>query len=201
MPNTESQSQPIVQRAPAMLIYTGDDVLMAISTSGLSKHCYAYDFGALPIPKASAQMLWYEVDQTSARFLGALQCQPLAAGLLGYSESTKSNPSTLSSLGVRSFPQNLRPETAIYEFAEKVSNLGFVRAVSWNSEDESVHVWTFIDRRDKDLRRQIYTIEFELMTKFDDLKFDFNVVSLSTLGEGPFAPSDSRGQLVFYRRA
>ena len=37
------------------------------------------------------------------------------------------------------------------------------------------------------------------MAAYDNLKFDFNVVALDTLGEGPFAPSDRRGRLVFYR--
>jgi len=88
---------------------------------------------------------------------------------------------------------------ALYEFSKRVAIQKEVVAVNFEMEKEVIRIWTFIGKRDKQVRRSIYTQELELMDAFPSLVFDFNVVSLEDLKSKPFLPADLQGYLIFYR--
>lgn len=115
-------------------------------------------------------------------------------------------PSSLITLGmgalldIRQVPLDKdKIKWALYEFSKKVAQQKEVVAVTCEAEKEVIRIWTFIKKRDKQVRRSIYTWELELMNSFPDLIFDFNVVSLEASRERPFIPSDLQGYLIFYR--
>lgn len=88
---------------------------------------------------------------------------------------------------------------ALYEFAKKIAMIKEVIALTYEREKEVVRIWTFIEKRDKQVRRNIYNRELELMDAFPTFTFDFNVVSLERLRTKPLIPDDLQGYLVFYR--
>ena len=88
---------------------------------------------------------------------------------------------------------------ALYEFSKNISLEKEVVAVTYETEMEIIRIWTFIEKRDKKVRRSIYDRELDLMEAFPRLVFDFNVVSLEGLRTKPFIPIDLKGYLVFYR--
>jgi hypothetical protein len=88
---------------------------------------------------------------------------------------------------------------ALYEFTKKIAMIKEVIALTYEKEREVVRIWTFIEKRDKQVRRNIYNRELELMDAFPTFTFDFNVVSLERLSKKPLIPDDLQGYLVFYR--
>jgi len=88
---------------------------------------------------------------------------------------------------------------ALYEFAKKIAMIREVIALTYEKEKEVIRTWTFIEKRDKQVRRNIYKRELELMDAFPTFTFDFNVVSLERLRTKPLIPDDLQGYLVFYR--
>jgi hypothetical protein len=92
-----------------------------------------------------------------------------------------------------------RVGTALYSLAQNLRTIEPVRALTYATEGDVHLVWSFIRRRDKEIRRRIYTEEHRLMATFPDLTFDFNVVALDSVGSRPLLPDDVQGQLVYYR--
>jgi len=90
---------------------------------------------------------------------------------------------------------------ALYEFSKKTVKIKEVIAVTYEKEKEVIRLWTFIEKRDKQVRRTIYKGELELMDSFPNLVFDFDVVSIERLKTKPLIPSDLQGYLVFYRKS
>jgi hypothetical protein len=88
---------------------------------------------------------------------------------------------------------------ALYEFSKKILTEKEVMAVTYETEKGIIRIWTFIEKRDKKVRRSIYTQELNLMETFPNLIFDFNVVSLERSKTKPFIPIDLQGHLIFYR--
>lgn len=88
---------------------------------------------------------------------------------------------------------------ALYEFSKKILIEKEVGAVTYETEKGIIRIWTFIGKRDKKVRRSIYTQELNLMENFPNLIFDFNVVSLERSKTKPFIPVDLQGHLIFYR--
>ncbi|MBI4608838.1 MAG: hypothetical protein HY726_07520 [Candidatus Rokubacteria bacterium] len=98
-------------------------------------------------------------------------------------------------------PQDSRIGQAVYRFAKAVWRLPGVVAMT-HAKDGNVNlIWTFIAHRDKSLRKQVYACERELMSKYPDLLFDFNVLSLDQGEHGSLVPDDLQGRLVMYRPA
>jgi len=98
-----------------------------------------------------------------------------------------------------SFPKpEISPKFALYTFSMAVSDIPEVTAVTYQIEQETIRVWTFIPKRDKAIRRSIYEEEFALMDNYPNMIFDFNVVSLEDFASS-FIYQDSHGYLVFYR--
>lgn len=90
-------------------------------------------------------------------------------------------------------------QSALTDFAASILPLSAVVAVT-HAEDHGVHlVWSFIRTRDKALRNAIYTRERELMAKYRDLVFDFNVVALDQADASALVPDDLQGRVVMYR--
>lgn len=95
--------------------------------------------------------------------------------------------------------QKIGIEAAIFHFAKRVSGVSEVVAVTYSTDGEVHLIWTFISRRTKDIRRHVYEEELQLMRKFRELTFDFNVVSLDRVEAQGFLADDLQGQIVFYR--
>jgi hypothetical protein len=201
--STESRGDVVFRRNPAVIICKGGAASMGMSTSGHSKNCYLYGFGEPLKPTIQDTGIFtFDAHGSTLEPLPVSDMfQTFATGLLGFSMATRSDPAMFSCLGVSHSPvERVSPvENAVYAFARKVAGLDFVKAVSWSREDESVHVWTYINQRDREMRRMVYASEFEVMAEFPDVNFDFNVLSLDVLGVGEFQPSAGRGQLVLYR--
>ncbi|MCZ6479115.1 MAG: hypothetical protein O6929_01725 [candidate division NC10 bacterium] len=90
-------------------------------------------------------------------------------------------------------------EFAVQILAKRLARIPDVLAVSY-STDRNIHlVWTFIRQRNKEVRRQVYRQELQLMREFPDITFDFNVVALDQVEERPLLPDDLQGWIVFYR--
>ena len=93
-----------------------------------------------------------------------------------------------------------RAGAALYRFAKHLRGLHDLRAIAYAHERGIQLVWTFIERRDKTVRRTIYEAERWLMDEFPDLTFDFNVVSLDHHHGGPLLADDVQGSIVFHRQ-
>lgn len=90
-------------------------------------------------------------------------------------------------------------EAAIYHFAKSVWHLPSVVAVT-HSEDRNVHLlWTFIRKRDKALRKEIYARERALMDRFPVLVFNFNVAALDQGAVLTLLRDDRKGRIVMCR--
>ena len=90
-------------------------------------------------------------------------------------------------------------ESALTEFSNGMRDLPQVVGVS-HAKDRGLNlVWTFIRRRDKDVRRQVYAQERSLMARYPRLVFDFNVVALDQGVTGALVPDDLQGRLILYR--
>jgi len=96
------------------------------------------------------------------------------------------------------FPEPvLDPQHAVYEFCVNVSVIPEIKAVTYQTENGIVIVWTFISKRDKKVRRLIYEREMELMRSYPNIVFDFNVVRANHLET--FIPQDLQGYLSYYK--
>lgn len=91
-------------------------------------------------------------------------------------------------------------EAAVYRFSKRVGRISELVAVTYSVDRDVCLIWTFIRRRDKLVRRQIYEQELELMREFAEIRFDFNVVALDRTEEQAYLPDDIHGQIVFYRQ-
>ncbi len=89
------------------------------------------------------------------------------------------------------------PKHAVYEFCVNVSAIPEIKAVTYQTENDIVIVWTFISKRDKKVRRLIYEREMELMRSYPNIVFDFNVVRANHLET--FIPQDLQGYLSYYK--
>ncbi len=89
------------------------------------------------------------------------------------------------------------PEHSLYDFSVGVSKIEEVKAVTYQTEHNIIRVWTFIEKRDKNIRKSVYEKELELMEKYNNLIFDFNVVVLN-YGE-PLIPQDLQGSITYYK--
>ena len=90
------------------------------------------------------------------------------------------------------------PQHAVYDFCVSISAIHEVKAVTYQTENNNVLVWSFISKRDKKVRRLIYEKEMKLMQNYPNMVFDFNVVTISSYSE-TFIPQDLQGYLVYYR--
>jgi hypothetical protein len=96
-------------------------------------------------------------------------------------------------------PRDSRLDEATYRFSKNIWGLPSVIAVT-HAKDGNVNlIWTFIKRRDKAVRKDIYAQERELMAEHPDLLFDFNVVALDQGIHGTLVPDDLQGRVVMYR--
>lgn len=90
------------------------------------------------------------------------------------------------------------PKHAVYDFSVEVSKIREVKAISYQVENGIIRVWTFIPRRERSIQRLIYNKEMQLMLKYPELIFDFNVICFKSLSER-FIPDDMYGGLSFFR--
>lgn len=90
-------------------------------------------------------------------------------------------------------------ELALLRFAEGVSAISEVVAVSHAVEGDINRVWTFTRQRDKRVRRQVYLEELNALQEFPRFRFDFNVVSLDDTPALGMLPDDLQGRIVLYR--
>lgn len=86
---------------------------------------------------------------------------------------------------------------AVYDFCVNVSAIPQVKAVTYQIENNIVIIWTFISKRDKEVRRLIYEKEMKLMSSYSNTVFDFNVVTISDYSD-TFIPQDLQGTLSYY---
>jgi len=100
---------------------------------------------------------------------------------------------------IDSVPSRCSPAgMAAYEFAKRVGAMPTVTAVT-HAFDRGVNlIWTFILKRDKTTRRQIYAEERALMAQYPDLTFNFHVGSLDQ-GASSSAMRDLEGRIVMWR--
>jgi hypothetical protein len=90
-------------------------------------------------------------------------------------------------------------DEALLDFSAALRDIPEVVAIT-HSRDHSVNlVWTFIRRRDLNVRRRVYAYERSLMERYPSLSFDFNVVSLDQSIDGALVPDDLQGRLIMYR--
>ncbi|MFQ6034209.1 MAG: hypothetical protein ACE5KR_05035, partial [Candidatus Bipolaricaulia bacterium] len=61
-------------------------------------------------------------------------------------------------------------------FGESVSTISQVRYVAVWAEDGTVHLWTIIPKRDREVQRKIYGKELEILERFPAMNFDFNII-------------------------
>ena len=90
-------------------------------------------------------------------------------------------------------------ESALSEFSAKVVQVSDVVALTYAKERHVHLVWTFIRRRDRAVRREIYALERWLMDRYPALTFDFNVLALGQTETGTLVPDDLQGRVVMYR--
>jgi hypothetical protein len=90
-------------------------------------------------------------------------------------------------------------ESALAEFSAGVVPVPDVVALTYAKERHAHLVWTFIRRRDKAVRSEIYALERWLMDRYPGLTFDFNVVALEQHPGGTLVPDDLQGRVVMYR--
>lgn len=65
---------------------------------------------------------------------------------------------------------------AIMEFMSKVSKISGVTKVVYKPKGNTITIWTYIQKPDKDLQFSVYEIEQQLMEKFPELIFDFTII-------------------------
>lgn len=92
-----------------------------------------------------------------------------------------------------------RAVAAAYAFAQTVAAIKDVVAVMHAIDDEVHLIWTFICRRDKEVRRRVYACELWLMEQYPGLLCDFNVIARDQVPDEPLLAVDPRGEIVFYR--
>lgn len=108
-------------------------------------------------------------------------------------------PATGSFAFYDTFPEPApNPQHAAYSFCVHVSAIPEVKAVTYQTENDIIIVWTFISKRDKRVRRLIYEREMELMESYPNMIFDFNVVNIANYSES-FIPQDLQGYLSYYK--
>lgn len=186
----------LINRSPVKIAWRSGDTLLSYSTSGLAERSFAFGMGLAAHERAAPAANVFSVAYSVA-LKGRALLQEIS---FPFSEVSDSGALAGLNINFESWPdERARPQSAVFAFADKIAKSHLARAISWNAENDSVHVWTFIDSRDKKIRRQIYSKEFELMQEYPTLNFDFNVVSLDTIGVGSFGISDSRGQLIYYQ--
>lgn len=95
-------------------------------------------------------------------------------------------------------PRFSRIGMAAYDFAKAVWAIPGVIAVT-HATDRGVNlIWSFIEKRNKVTRKQIYDRERALMTVYPDLTFNFNVGALDQ-GASASCLSELESKIVMYR--
>ena len=74
-------------------------------------------------------------------------------------------------------------QVASVHFAGLVYGLAGVHAVYANYGEESLHLWTIVDKDSFDLRRQVYDTEAEFYAQAPYVRVDFYVLTLERLPE------------------
>jgi len=98
-------------------------------------------------------------------------------------------------------PPGSRVDAAVYEFAKSVSNLPEVMAMT-HARDGAVNLlWTFIRHRDRATRSRVYAQERQLMDRYPDLTFNFNVASLDQGAALSLMQTDLKNKIVMCRLA
>jgi hypothetical protein len=100
--------------------------------------------------------------------------------------------------GVEQVQAENLPVVQVYNlFKESVSTIPQVRYIAAWAENEVIHFWTIIPRRDREVQHRIYDKELELMRKFKALDFDFNVIFCSEADVSSILPSEAE---IIYKR-
>lgn len=69
------------------------------------------------------------------------------------------------------------------EFVELVKGNPKVWAVCATQENSVLHLWTYVDSTDDRDRSPIYRAEWQMLSRYPDVQFDFNVMLLPAGGE------------------
>lgn len=103
---------------------------------------------------------------------------------------------------VEQVPEITRPRhrpaatTILDEFVSLLRDNPKVWAVNGTEDPPGITVWTYIDSDDRRDRSQVYAAEWQLMTRFPEVAFDFNVL-LKPAGSEQFEAGTSN---YFYIR-
>jgi len=82
-------------------------------------------------------------------------------------------------------------------FGESVSTISQVRYVAAWVEDGTVHLWSIIPQRDREVQQKIYKKELEIMERFPGMNFDFNIIFYPQEDISPILPSEAE---IIYKR-
>jgi hypothetical protein len=82
-------------------------------------------------------------------------------------------------------------------FGESVSTIPQVQYIAAWAENGTVHFWTIIPQRDREVQRTIYGKELKIMERFPAINFDFNVIFYPGKDISSILPSEA--ELIYKR--
>lgn len=85
-----------------------------------------------------------------------------------------------------------------YFIGRALSQIPEVEYVLVKEEKTFLSIWTVIDKLDRSVRHQIYSVEFNIMSKFTEFRFDFHVIA--RMGRPPQAVLPLEATIIFFRR-
>jgi len=76
--------------------------------------------------------------------------------------------------------------------AEKFFIIPEVEYVFLSLENDSINIWTVINRLDREVRKNIYDVEYDILEILKDFQFDFHVICRNDRNIEEFYPSNAR---------
>lgn len=81
--------------------------------------------------------------------------------------------------------------------AEKFIDIPGVEYVFLSVENDSVDIWTVINRLDREMREKIYNVEYDILGLINDFHFDFHVICRNDRDIKEIHPSNAK--MIFER--
>ncbi len=81
--------------------------------------------------------------------------------------------------------------------SSKISEIKEVEYIYFIKKDTFYEIWTIINKLDREVRKQIYDIEFNILQKFKDLYFDFHIICRNDRDINELCSSKSK--MIFQR--
>jgi len=84
-----------------------------------------------------------------------------------------------------------------YFIAQNISKIPQVEYIFFSKRDTFYEIWTVINKLDREIRKKIYDIEFNILQKFKDLYFDFHIICRNDRDINEL--SSSKSKMIFKR--